>query len=101
MLEADLEVSPRYRSHCRPGTGAASEKCQPATGATVSTMNRSRTTPRGHFVESRYLCPRLAPVAMSHFHKPSWVCLGAEPRRRTPSIDRDEHDGSAAGLRQG
>ena len=36
---ADSQVSPRNRSHCRPGTGAASEKCQPATGATVSIMN--------------------------------------------------------------
>jgi hypothetical protein len=36
-------VSARYRGHCRPGTGAASRKCQPATGATVSSMNRVRT----------------------------------------------------------
>ena len=31
------------RGHCRPGTDAASRKCQPATGATLSTMNRVRT----------------------------------------------------------
>ena len=43
-----LDVSPRYRSQCRPGTGVASEKCQPATGATVSTMNRSRTVGMGN-----------------------------------------------------
>ena len=28
-------VSCRYRGRCRPGTGAASEKCQAGTGATV------------------------------------------------------------------
>jgi hypothetical protein len=31
-----LGVSPKNRSHCRPGIGAASEKCRPATGATKS-----------------------------------------------------------------
>lgn len=31
-----LGVSPKNRSHCRPGIGAASEKCRPATGATMS-----------------------------------------------------------------
>lgn len=47
-------VSSRYRSHCRPGTGPASQKrqaptgpasqnCQPRTGATVSTMYRNCT----------------------------------------------------------
>jgi hypothetical protein len=37
------EVSCRYRSQCRPGTGAASGKCQTGTGATVSSMNRNFT----------------------------------------------------------
>jgi hypothetical protein len=37
-------VSARNRGHCRPGTGAASRNCQPAAGATVSSMNRVRTT---------------------------------------------------------
>jgi hypothetical protein len=41
--EAESRVSPSYWSHCRPRTGAASENCRPVTGATVSTMNRSRT----------------------------------------------------------
>jgi hypothetical protein len=36
-------VSGRNRGHRHPGTGAASQKCQPATGATVSSMNRVRT----------------------------------------------------------
>jgi len=36
-------VSARNRGHCRPGTGAASRNCQPATGATMSSMNRVRT----------------------------------------------------------
>jgi hypothetical protein len=48
---ARFEVSPRYRSHCRPGTEAASEMCQPATGATVSTMNRSRTPDSVHHAD--------------------------------------------------
>ena len=39
----EAKVSGRNRSHCRPGTGPASRKCQPATGATVSRMNRSCT----------------------------------------------------------
>ena len=39
----DPQVSPRYRGHCRPGTGAASRNCQPGTGVTVSSMNRVRT----------------------------------------------------------
>lgn len=39
----DTDVSPTYRGHCRPGTGAASPKCHPATGATLSTMNRDST----------------------------------------------------------
>ena len=30
--------SPRYRSHRRPGTGAASKKCHIATGATVESL---------------------------------------------------------------
>ncbi|MBD0324343.1 MAG: site-specific integrase [Aldersonia sp.] len=38
---------PPCRGHCRPGTGAASPKCQPATGATLSTMNRVRTIAAG------------------------------------------------------
>ena len=37
------EVSPTYRSHCRPGTGTASTKWNPPTGATMSSINRSRT----------------------------------------------------------
>jgi hypothetical protein len=37
-------VSASYRGQCRPGTGAASGKCQAGAGATVSTMNRVRTT---------------------------------------------------------
>lgn len=36
-------VSGRSRSHCRPGAGAASGKCQAGAGATVSMMNRART----------------------------------------------------------
>ncbi len=40
----DAQVSGRYRGHCRPGTGAASPKCQPGTGVTVSSMNRVRTS---------------------------------------------------------
>ena len=43
---ADPRVSGTYRGHCRPGTGAASRNCQPATEATVSTMNRVRTSNR-------------------------------------------------------
>jgi hypothetical protein len=39
-----LQVSARNRGHCHPGTGAASPKCQPATGATMSTMNRDCTS---------------------------------------------------------
>ena len=42
------EVSSRYRSQCRPGTGTASGKCQAGTGATVSSMNRNFTCPRTH-----------------------------------------------------
>jgi transposase len=41
---ADPRVSASYRGQCRPGTGAASQNCQAAPGATVSTMNRVRTT---------------------------------------------------------
>ena len=40
----DARVSTRYRSHCRPPTGTASKNCQPATGATVSIMNRTFTS---------------------------------------------------------
>ena len=48
-------VSCRYRSQCRPGTGAASEKCQVGTGAAVSSMYRDRTTIRcGPFVARRH-----------------------------------------------
>jgi hypothetical protein len=36
-------VSATNRGHGRPGTGAASRKCQPATGDTMPTMNRGRT----------------------------------------------------------
>ena len=36
-------MSATNRGQCRPSTGAASEKCHPATGATVSSMNRVRT----------------------------------------------------------
>jgi len=41
----DLDVSPRNRGHCRPGTGAASRNGQTTTGATLSIMNRVRTSP--------------------------------------------------------
>jgi hypothetical protein len=37
-------ASPTYRGHCHPGTGAASRNCQPPTGATMSIMNRGRTS---------------------------------------------------------
>jgi hypothetical protein len=45
--EGGPSVSPSTRSHCRPGTGTASENCQPATGVTVSTMNRTLTDEEG------------------------------------------------------
>jgi hypothetical protein len=35
--------SPTYRSHCRPGPGAASGNRQPAAGATAESMSRTRT----------------------------------------------------------
>ena len=41
------EVSSRYRSQCRPGTGTASGKCQAGTGATPSSMNRNFTPASG------------------------------------------------------
>jgi hypothetical protein len=37
-------LSSSYRSQCRPGTGAASGKCQPGAGATVESMNRTFTS---------------------------------------------------------
>ena len=51
----DLRLSARNRGHCRPGTGAASRECQPATGATMSSMNRVRTT--GTEESVTILCP--------------------------------------------
>ena len=39
----DPPVSPTYQGHSRPETGAASPNRQPATGATMSTINRVRT----------------------------------------------------------
>ena len=36
-------LSPTYRSHCRPLTGAGLGKCQPGAGATVESMNRTFT----------------------------------------------------------
>ena len=39
-------MSGTYRSHCRPGTGTASPNRQAPTGATASSMNRSRTDRR-------------------------------------------------------
>ena len=41
--DADAQVSWRCRSQCRPGTGAASEKRRPATGASVSSTYRNFT----------------------------------------------------------
>jgi hypothetical protein len=52
-------------------------------------------------VKSRYPCPRLASVAMRQHHGFFWACRWAEPRLRTPSSGHVEHDGSAAGRRQG
>src|SRR5262249_2816065 len=43
--KVDPPVSARNRGHRRPGTGAGSRNCQPGTGATMSSMNRSRTKP--------------------------------------------------------
>jgi hypothetical protein len=37
------EVENRYRSQCRPGTGAASRKCQAPTGANVESVYRNYT----------------------------------------------------------
>jgi hypothetical protein len=45
--DADPHVSPRNRSHCRPGPGTASQNCQTPTGATASSMNRVAQTPCG------------------------------------------------------
>ncbi len=61
----NLEVSPTYRSHCRPGTGATSIKWKPPTGATVSIMNRSRTDCCDQFVirGRRFMLIRLTPNA--------------------------------------
>lgn len=39
-------VSSKHRSQCRPGTGAASQKCHPGAGAKVESMNRDRTPVR-------------------------------------------------------
>ncbi len=41
-------MSGRYRGQCHPGTGAASRKCLPATGATVSSMDRDFTGSEGY-----------------------------------------------------
>ena len=63
------EVSPTYRSQCRPGTGAASTKWNPPTGATMSSINRSRTRALGFRMASvkfRYPCSGLAPVPVFH-----------------------------------
>ena len=57
------EVSPTYRSHCRPGTGTASTKWNPPTGATMSSINRSCTWRFADRVKFRYLGDPLAPVA--------------------------------------
>jgi hypothetical protein len=40
---SSTHMSDGNRSQCRPGTGTASAKCQPTTGATTSSMNRCRT----------------------------------------------------------
>ena len=71
LLESDREgwnqeVSPTYRSHRRPGTGAASTKCHPPTGATMSIMNRDSTTPLLPGVKSRYPDDPLAPAPRRH-----------------------------------
>ena len=61
-------VSRRYQSHCRGGTGAASQKCHAPTGATVSSMCRDHTRDdTGRRVHSVNMGPATAPSrARSH-----------------------------------
>ena len=51
-------------------------------------------------VESRYPCPRSAPVPTRHHHGSSEAFHSAGQERRTPLIGRGEHDGSAKVRRQ-
>ena len=64
-------MSPTYRSHCRPGAEAASKKWNPPTGATMSSIYRSRTVSRRFDQENT---KKIAPVVCANNWKtPPWA----------------------------
>ena len=81
-------MSSRYRSHCRPATGTASPRWRPATGATVTTMNRSRTDFLGH-VEGTAR-PLLLTTRRDRWHCPRWSGRCPRPPEQ-PTCSRRPH----------